>query len=113
MICSCPSARHCARNLISKDDALKKVPIVRFNGLDTHTPLHVVESWSVKRDKTEAAAVAAVTASATATASAHHPSIRTVDLAAGVDESRHLAQVAPAAALVSAYGQVRTALMTL
>jgi hypothetical protein len=97
-----------------KDDGLEQVPVVRFNELDTHTPLRVVESWSVKRDKTEAAAVAAVTAAtATATASAHQPHVRVSDFTAGVDELRELARVAPGAAVVSAYGQVRTALMSL
>ena len=102
------------RELNLKNDNLQQVPVVRFKGLDTHThtPLRVVESWSVKRDKTEAAAVAAVTATATATAAAHQPQVRTVNFT-GIDELRELARVAPGAAVVSAYGQVRTALMGL
>lgn len=96
-----------------KDDSLKQVPIVRFNGLDTHAPLRVVESWSVRQAETEASVVAAVTSTATATALAHDPAVRTVDLTAGVGELRELAQVAPGAAVVSAYGLVRAALVPL
>lgn len=95
-----------------KDDGLTQVPVVRFNELDSHTALRVVESWSVKREKTEAAAVAAVTASAAATASAHNPSVQVANMTV-VGELRDLARVAPGAAVVSAYGQVRTALMGL
>jgi len=100
------------RELNLKNDDLQQVPVVRFKGLDGHTPLSVAESWSVKRDRTEAAVAAAVTASATATASAHNPSVRTVNFT-GIDELRDLARVAPGAAVVSAYEQVRSALMAL
>lgn len=93
-----------------KDDGLTQVPVVRFNELDSHTALRVVESWSVKRDKTEAAVAAAVTA--TGTGAAHQPQVRIVNFT-GIDELRELARVAPGAAVVSAYGQVRTALMGL
>ncbi|MGD9528783.1 MAG: hypothetical protein AB7L91_14940 [Dehalococcoidia bacterium] len=100
-----------------KDDGLKQVPIVRFSQLDAHTPLRVVESWSVKREKTEAAVAAAASATlgaltATASGTAHQPSVRTEDFTV-VDELRDLARVAPGAAIVSAYGQVRAALAAL
>jgi hypothetical protein len=35
-----------------EDDGLQQVPVIRSNELDSRTLLRVVESWSVKRDKT-------------------------------------------------------------
>lgn len=95
-----------------KADDLRQVPVIRFGGLDAHTPLSVAESWSVKKDKTEAAVVAAVTASATARGSAHNPSVHTVNFT-GIDELRDLARAAPGAAVVAAYGKVRLSLLGL
>jgi len=94
------------------EDDLRQVPVVRFGFRHDHPALTVQDSWSVRRDKIEASFAAAFAATATGTASAHDPTVQTAHFT-GVAELRELAQVAPGAAVVSSYSQVRSALATL
>jgi len=102
------------RELNLKNDSLQQVPVVRFKGLRTHAPLKVQESWEVNKAETETAAASAVTElSVTATTSAEYPWERSIDLGSQVEALRELAGVAPGAAVVTAYEQVRMALKSL